>query len=379
MKITKNDFCYCAGIIMMLIRTYINNTVLSEIFVMYDVVLIPVIFILFFCKFLNNKYSKKELIIILLFLILSIYTSLKTGKYVVLMSCLALVSIKNVNVIKVIKVIFITNVFFLSTIIVSYLAEVLINPQNINMNFFYKGEIRHTFYFNHPNMIANVFFWTLAEYMFLSKEKKSILVYLIVLFLGMFIVEMTKTRTTMICVLLLIVFNLPILNKDRFYDFCKYFSKNGFWILSIIFIFLVSNYQWFYENCFSLIDKIDAVLSRRLSLPHMIMNEYGFSLFPQNVDYNKVFCWGNIYSLTLIIDNVFLQCALIYGLIYNGILSIIFFYGSVNFCNKKYYIYTVIALITGIVENYIMNVGIVFPMLLLVNEIYVQKEKKSEK
>lgn len=379
MKITRSNFWYIVGIILMIMRTYINNSKLANVVPLYDVILLPVIIISFFFKFLNEKYTRKEFIILILASCFCIYTSYKTSKYVILMSCLALIALKNVDVEKVIKSIFITNVVCLTLYTIVYLLNYYYNPASVDTSFLYSGKIRHTFYFNHPNMYASMYFWTLAEYIFLKREKIKVSTYVIIVIFSFFAFSFTQTRTLLICVILLLIFNiLGHKNNAIFYDFCKFFTKYGFIILSFVCIILVANYEYFYNTIPNVIDKIDLLLSRRFSLSSMIENKYGFSFFPQVVNYNQTFNWKNIYQSQLIVDNVFLQCALIYGIVYNILISILFYFGGKYVKIQRYYIYMSLAIITGIVESYLMNVCIAFPLLLLVKSIYDKSETKKD-
>lgn len=292
------------------------------------------------------------------------------------MSYLAFLSLKGVNINRTIKIVFYTTFFSLFFLVLSYMIDVFLLGNKININIFYNGRPRHSFYMNHPNMFAGMAFWTICEYMYLKNFKADIKVLAITTIFAFFVYEFTLSRTMIVSIVFLIVMVILYnLNKKYINNIIRWMAKYSFIILTILFVCIVKYYPMLQSSFGKYIEIADVVLSKRISMGVEIYNIYGVSILPQKVNYDMYINLENS-RIKFALDNIYLNCAIVYGYLETMILGIILYLGNTK-NNKMVNYLTVLMLINGITESYILNYIIAFPMLLIGNEILNMDRRKE--
>lgn len=371
------NMLYNISLILMLVRTYINNSLLENIFQYYDLIIIPTIVVLLFVKLLNDNYKLKELLIIIFCFVICLIAAVSSSKMILLVSFLGIISLKNIDVKKSINVLYKSNKFLLIAFTVVYLLNLIFFPNSISYSIFYKGLPRHSFYFNHPNMYSGLFFWCVTGYLYNKGKKLNILNIMIVIILSLLVYKFTYTRTMLLSVAMLLIMLILRNNKIEI-KLLKIISKYGMMIFSTLFLILLNYYNSFSGVILNIVNIFDSLLSHRIKLAVLINKVYPVTIFPSKINYNLVFSWNNEFSSKLVLDNFYYQCLMVYGIVLLIIFAFVFYFGSKKVKNNTDYIYISLVLITGIVESYMLNCCICFPILLLGNNIVNNRNLRGE-
>ena len=123
------------------------------------------------------------------------------------------------------------------------------------------------------------------------------------------------------------------------------------------------------------IDKVDDLLSRRVSLGKVAIDEYGIAIIPQKISYNTIVQWEDKYTMYLVLDSIYTRSAVSYGMLVLGLLILGFYRKNQNITNKEA-IFIIMFALTGITENYILNAYLCFPLLFLGTILYNKNEKE---
>ena len=287
---------------------------------------------------------------------------------------MALISARNIDVKKIIKFIFIFNLCFiamhltLSLLSLHYTGMLDILPYGT-----YGGTIRYNFLMRHPNYTAAIFFWTLAMYIYLNKNKKLWVNLLLLLIVGSFSYFSTLSRTTLILFGLLGM--LLILYKMKKTKFLYSVIKYGFPISAIAFYILVI--------CFSnhpstaLMERLNDILSFRLVFSAIAVHQYGITFLGRVIDKElHVSLFG--YSIdTLTVDPFSISCLVTYGAIYLIFITYLLWkYAKKNKNNYYAFIFLTLLIIASISERYMIYTSLAFPIFFMKDTFYEENKKK---
>lgn len=232
------------------------------------------------------------------------------------------------------------------------------------------GIYRHSLGFSWTTSAPILFFYCILIYIYLKRNKISIITYVILEGINVWLYLETNSRMAFLLSSLTIFFMMiQKLNKKRW----KWFSK-----MDKLFIFLpfiacgisFLSFKLFNSDNFCWA-KADKLLSGRLTLGASAIKKYGFSLFGQNIEWigysvNKLDSIGYNY-----VDNSYLQLGLTYGLLVLFAVLIIYslvMYKAIRY--KDYYLVCIVAIILlfSITEPRLMNLAFnPFPLLFFSN------------
>lgn len=212
--------------------------------------------------------------------------------------------------------------------------------------------------FGHPNQIANRFISFTGLILYLGKEKiQNIhLFFLIIAFLFIYTVSLTRTA-------LVIFFILMIIHQLMYrYNMSKIIAKFSVYIFYLSITFSVFA-PLLYINGGGFLKLLDSLLSGRLRLTMKFFNSNAIKLFGQQLDYSG---YDNV------LDATFPYILLTYGIvffIYYLILSQKLF--NINNYNSDYSktIYYVLFVLIGVVELVTINLSFNFTLLFLIDII----------
>lgn len=293
------------------------------------------------------------------------------------MSFLTLAGIKNVDIKKALKVIAITMGIYLLICFAHFLLGYIMNRESLP---YYaitsNNQKRYYIYFNNPNSFAAFTFWELTIYMYLLREKRSIIKYVIYIAINGLVFYFTGSKTTLVlAILIVIVFfisekNWKIGNKK----ILNFLAKYVFLFFTIFSLLSVICYNAFPH----IFNEFDDLLSRRISLGVIAYKMYGFTFIPKAIEF-PIVSWESKYIMTLTLDNAYIRAFINFGLIYLLVIYLIILKGT-KLKNDKYELILIIVMsISAISECYIYSAYICFPMIILMSKIFENNKKIKEK
>lgn len=228
-------------------------------------------------------------------------------------------------------------------------AYKLINGENVKVR---------TYGFGHPNQIANRFISFTGLVLYLGKEKiQNIhLFFLIIVFLFIYTISLTRTA-------LVIFFILMIIHQLMYrYNMSKIIAKFSVYIFYLSITFSVFA-PLLYINGGGFLKLLDSLLSGRLRLTMKFFNSNAIKLFGQQLDYSG---YDNVLDAT--IPYILLTYGIVF-FIYYLILSQKLF--NINNYNSDYSktIYYVLFVLIGVVELVTINLSFNFTLLFLIDII----------
>ena len=364
----KKITLYYIAIAIVTIKVILNTSQLIIIPEYVDNILTIFISFLFFLKLFAQKYTKKQIVIISIIGVLVLYISIVCNEYVIALTYLAIISIKGIEIKKVVKIMFITKLILISTHIIIYCLSL---NENTVMYYTSNGEARHTLFLGHPNTVAGIIMWMIMEYIYLKYEKVNIMTYLGLIILDVAIYYLTKSRTVLIAFSIFIIL-LIISKKIKNKQILIAISRRILLILSLIIISL----SVFYSKIPN-IDYVDQLLSRRISLGKIAIDNYGLTLLPHEINYDVVVKWEDEYEMNLVLDSLYIRSAVSYGLIVL-ILIVYGFHKKSRYITIREAVFIILFAITGITENYVLNTYICFPLMFLGYILYEKREEKNK-
>lgn len=372
----KNESFYIIGIFLMILRAMIENSTIIELNKIVDYAIILVTSIFFLIKILSEKYKKSEIIILAFLGCYAVYTSYICDYYAIAMSFLAIVGIKNVNITKVIKTITITMATFLSICFIVFLYNYLINPEVLEIYAITSDSLkRYYIYFKNPNLYAALTLWTIAGYLYLNKNEKKMFKYFLSFCISILTYKFTGSRTSLFLSLMLIICTYICNNKDVKSIIYK-ISKYLYIIFAIFSISIVIFYNQFNNYIPQLLNTLDIILSRRITLSVLAYNHYGLHILPNPIE-NLLVTWGKEYTTYLSVDNAYIKALVNIGLPYIFIINIMIKKAfKKKFDNFEYFLIILMS-IGALFESYIYSAYICFPILILADKIFNKNAKED--
>lgn len=359
---------YFIGIIILCIKFFTEKSILISI---NDMLIVVALSVCFFIKLIFQSYTKRQLIITIISGLISVWVSFITKEYIAIYAFFVIFASKNIDIKKTIKICFWTILVLLLIHVIKYIIDGLI--VEIPVQYRNTGEIRYTFYLNHPNIVAGLILWLIAQYSYLKYDDLKIrhFIVFIVIFIGTYI--LTLSRTTLCASIALII--LLIISKNiKVSRIIVHFSKIIF-ALAIMFTIGVSYIYSFNKDNYAL-QKLDSAFSGRVSLLSIAIEEYGINLFPRDLDLTKEVKWDYGGMAELYLDSTYSRAYIKYGILY--FIWLIYIFANLNNKNKNS-IFIILFAFVGITERYIMYPVIGFPLLFFGDYLWNKKKKERNK
>lgn len=249
-------------------------------------------------KIVSNKYTKKEILIMCLLVIIGILDFWIGKSPTIMFTAIALCSLKNVDLNRLLKIILVVKIVtFISMIILSFSG--IISEPVVTLYRDGKYIKRYLFGYNHPNEAHIAFASIIFIYMYLNMDKCTVLKSIVLFVLNYIMYIFTVSRTGLITVTLCILI-WGLWNKfPKMHNKLVFIAKKAYSILFIITIFSALLYS---DSNISV--EADRYLSGRLNYNSYLLKNY----FPPII--------GNeIYNKFVNIDNGYI------ALMYNGGIS----------------------------------------------------------
>lgn len=213
------------------------------------------------------------------------------------------------------------------------------------------GSLRYSMGYTYPLELMSHFLFIVFMYVYIYKEKFNLKYVVALLFYGILFYKITDARTSFI-ILLFFLFMIIVIQK---FDIGKILFK----IPKIVFIFLVVALfispimiSLFYDSSISILDSLNKLLSNRLSLGHSAIQQYGFTLFGQPIEWIG---FGGLLDPNLVQNTYnFVDCWYVQNLLDNGIIY--------EICILLGYIYIVLLLLK---QKNLIGLLIIFSILII--------------
>lgn len=227
---------------------------------------------------LGQKYSKREIILIIIITLLILIATINSHVNSLISAWMFIVASKNINLHKTVRIVF--KLLFLATLLIIGLSLLGIIPENI---MYRNGNIRHSLGFSHPNQLALRIFQLAACYCFLRWNEFGIGDIGIISFLLIFIVKVTNSQTAAICTVLLLILTAFAKWSNRRFTNANVILGTVYWWIGVgtafssVFLTLINAKEY------SILRTVDQILSARFSEGYKVYRLYGVSLFGQRI------------------------------------------------------------------------------------------------
>lgn len=258
----------------------------------YLIFLIFGIFILFF-KIASDNFKRNELLYFTIILGIGLGTFIVGSKTTLLLSCMCIAGMKNIDIDKVFNGMYKIRLVTLISIIILALIGVLENNQ---IYMWRNGgyDIRYTLGFGHPNTLHLTFFILASLYIYCRYENLKLIDYLIVILANCFIFSYSNTRTGFIVTMLLVI--IAFLSKIKILK--KVIQKLPIFIfIGMIIVTFVTSYLY---GKVPIMNTLNELLNGRVAYSSYYLNTYKLTLFGSNttIDTNAIFDNGYLYIYT---------------------------------------------------------------------------------
>ena len=288
-KITEN--IYYINVVLLVIKIYYS---ISEIFIIPNFISKLITFYILATFSLNllintyrKKYGLKTILIEYVIVFLASYSSLVSKDFNILLSCFLIIGIKDVDLKKTLRIILKINVIMILIHFILYILAWSFNSENLVVKCNADGEKRYCFFLNNPNQLSIILFSTYSTYIYLKYKNIKLRDYVIGLILCIFIYVFPKSRTSSIIAMLFIVFiAISKIDNENVKKIIQYIARYLFIVIFIItFIFIIK-----FDDIrqYKFIWKIDTILSGRIWHTNLAFENYGLTLFGQNINYEQV-------------------------------------------------------------------------------------------
>ena len=336
---------------------FINNN--KFIFLILEILFLGLSFL--FGIDMNHKFIRtKKLIFYLLSLFVGISSYLVTNNSIFIFILLFIYCSGVINFENFIKYDMKIKIFMLIIIAIFLQIGLLDNLFLVRDN----GLIRNTMGFYSPNTLGIYLLNICCDFVFINKNKITLKHYLFIIFCIIINYIITNSRTSSICLIILILF--LICRKKMRLD-KLYLVPYIFLIISFVLIYLYSLKLPFAVH-------LNSLLSDRLLCGLNFFEEYGITLFG-----NKFRIVNEWIGFVYVVDNAYLNIFINHGII----LSIVSFLFLDRYCrnirnsNVCIKIILFIYLISGMLESNLFNV-IYNPYLIYMGLILIMDDKKGE-
>lgn len=258
--------------------------------------IIPLILLL--RELINNKYSIREILGYILFVLIGIICVKSSNGLTVYDGLLFAFSARNLKFRSIVCSFFVVaSVLFVTVIGASYLGKIpdIIFVQN-------GTHIRHSLGYLYTSFPSQIFFYLCCAYVFLRNKNMKILEMVILEFVAISLFMKTGTRNPLIVTsaLFFIVFIMKILEqKDIEWKVIKNSSAWLFPFLSIFSIVL----SYLYNPGSRFFTLLNDLLSNRLMLSNNALHQFGFAWFGQKIIFNGVGAMGTYAKNYNVIDS----------------------------------------------------------------------------
>lgn len=260
---------------------------------------------------------------------------------------------------------------------VIYFACIVVAPSMVSYSYREGGGARYNFFLGHANTFSMYVLWAILELWFAYYKELNI-TKIWLLWLVLYITYLyTDSNTGMIvgttCAVLM---SLTKLFKDKQFKIYNFFAGYLFTILSILFITTSVIYTNISGALLDFYKEFDKALTGRLMYGACAYDMKGFSILGKQLSFPVKFFWFDRWMDAMIFDNSYIWLFVSYGIVFM-ILIAVGFWAIRKRLNTIEAIMVISYCLYGVMENYILNSVLCFPILFIGK--YIFEEKKDSK
>ena len=264
------------------------------------------------------------------------------------------------------------------------LLTLTLAAMNILPNIVYENGDRDAYYtygFCHRNVLgANMAVLCLAWlYLRYQKMQRRDLVLWGVLTVVTYLVAVSRTSLIIMVLTIVLVYGCRrmenrILKMSHMRKILLGFFL-GLFLLCLVCTVFYARYNEFWEF-------VDKIFTKRLRFSHQVLDEYGFSLFGQEIKFvSTLEALNDSSSTRLILDNAFMRALLYNGIIPGGLFLAVYCKALDRaWLQKNLPVVTgmLVMAVYGMSERFMMDVNYNFPLLMACLSLFRQQETQSE-
>jgi len=374
MELRRNEQIFIIAFCIFILKNLFPISTLVPYIDKLDLVMILLFFVCIGYKLVTQKYKPYGLLLLVLFTLLFAYAALSTQYYSIFYGALCIIAMQNVKLENVLRASVWIKTVFLFTHVCVYFSILFLYPDTVEM-IERNGVHRHFFYLQHPNLFSAILVWTCLEYIYLKYDRIKFNALLIIFLINMFFYFFTNTNTGLIVIFLAIVLILFEKHKgEAFQPFLKQCTKYIFPLLAILFVFLVAMYTRLSGIAYTLWHELDKILTGRLLYGAYAYDQYGYSLNGRNILFPEKSYWGGFWLDNIYFDNSYLYLFITYGSFYLIFISAAF-YLLERKMEPKEKIMVILLAVFGVMEGYVLNISLCFPLIIIGKYVYDIKFK----
>ena len=316
-------------------------------------------------KIITQRYTYLKFIFSIALFCLCVYTCIKCYYFYLYFTALLFIGIQDVDLEKALNIVWKFKAFLIAIHVFTYTKDFISNPYSVPYSY-RNGVQRMTFYQGHANTFSMYVCWISMEYLYSNYKKlnpiKLVLLWLINYFFYLFCDSNTAlTIVTIACILIYI----SLIKRDfiKYYELLvKFFSKYLYGFLSIFFVTIIIG---FVNGLFtSMFDTLNEMFTGRLLYGAVAYDLKGLSIFGKNITFDSKLYWNGYWIDGMIFDNCYIWMMVSYGIAYLVLISL----AAIAFNSRmdtRDRIFIILYSLYTIMEAYVMNAAICFPLLIL--------------
>ena len=361
--------------VILTIKNMLDSTNLFNRPEILDNIFLVVFFACILWKLSLQTYRLWMLPIFLILGLICIYTCMQVKYYYLIFSFVGIIAMQDVKLKEVIKYTAFTKTLLLCIHVFVYGVIFVLSPENIHL-IVRNGVARHYFLLGHPNTFSMYVLWNTFEYLYVYYEKIKKRHLLLLWSVNITFYLFTNSNTSFL--VSTFTYFLVLLDKlewKRFQHVLRLVSRNIFIWFALFFCGVSVFYTRFNGKLLEFYHILNEALTGRLLYGAYTYDVYGLTLFGRIITFPVKSYWRGFWFDTMVFDNSYIWLFTIYGSVY-----LIFIGLSLRWVGKytiKEEMLLIIAYcLYGVMESYIINAAICFPLLIIGKYLYDTNKKR---
>lgn len=367
---------YTCALLLLAFKNITDSSIIMKKPVFLDDLIIVLFTGIIGVKIITQRYTLFKFVFSIVLFCLCLYTCIKCYYFYLYFTALLFIAIQDVDLEKALNIVWKFKAFLISIHVIAYMAAFILNPYSVPYSY-RNGVQRMTFYQGHANTFSMYICWISMEFLYSNFKKLTPLKLGVVWFINYFFYIFCDSNTALtIITMASILIYISMLKNDfsKYYEWLiKIFSKYLYAFLSIFFVTIIIGYvNGLFSGVFEILDQM---FTGRLLYGAVAYDLKGLSIFGKVAAFDDKIFWRGHWIDGMIFDNCYIWMIVCYGIVYLVLISLasIVFNSQMDIRDR---IFIILYSLYTIMEAYVMNAAICFPLLIF--GIYFTKKKKSK-
>ena len=366
---------YLANIVLTIKVIFASSSLINS--DLFDTILSGLYLSLILIKLFSQVYHIKDLVIFGVIGLLAVYTCKENNNYYLMFSCLSCFAIQGIDLKILLKYRCWTKIFLIAFHVLYTFGMMLVDfsaVPTIERN----GYIRYFFYLGQPNTFQMYVLWTTLEFMYVYFDKVNERKILGILALNIFFYSFTNSNTAI--QVMLFVGVLLYLYKHHYAiarRIINWISQYGYGVFTVMILLLMYMYNYSGGILRVITRVINKGMTGRLAYGAYALYRDGLAIIGHRLSLEEVTLWNGQWFDALYLDSAYMALLLKYGIVW----ILIAVYGIYQCAKKKKIrenIFLMAYILYGIMESYVLDASICFPILFLGKQYFDQTKKENE-